>query len=104
MQEVAFRTRLKAGCEQEYDRVHAVIPDDLDGALRESGVRSWKIWRDGLDLFHVVEVEDYAQMRAFLEHHPANIPWQERINTLLDVADDYSSESVTIPQIWSLPS
>lgn len=104
MQEVAFRTKLKPGSEADYDREHAVIPADLDVALREAGVQSWKIWRDGLDLFHVVEVEDYAHMRAHLENHPANIPWQEKINQFLAVADDYSEGSGTIPQVWALPS
>lgn len=103
MQEVAFRTTVKAGCEADYDREHEVIPQDLDVALREAGVKSWKIWRDGVDLFHVVVVEDYAHMRAFLEEHPANIPWQEKINQYLAVQDDYSEDSGTIKQVWSLP-
>lgn len=103
MQEVAFRTTVKPGCEADYDREHAVIPAELDAALRAAGVQSWKIWRDGLDLFHVVEVEDYARMRAQLEHDPANLVWQEHINQFLAVADDYSRGSGTIPQVWSLP-
>ena len=104
MQEVAFRTQVKPGCEADYDREHAVIPADLDVALRDAGVKSWKIWRDGTDLFHVVVVEDYAHMRSFLEHHPANIPWQNHINQFLAQADDYSESSGSIPQVWSLPN
>ena len=52
MQTIALHTRLKAGREAEYERVHAVIPPDLDAALREAGVHEWRIWRDGQDLFH----------------------------------------------------
>nr|WP_212553968.1 L-rhamnose mutarotase [Tsukamurella paurometabola] len=40
---ITLHTRLKAGAEAEYDRVHAAIPADLDGALRAAGVRSWRI-------------------------------------------------------------
>ena len=70
MQRIALHTRLAPGREQEYEQVHAVIPEDLDKALREAGVHTWRIWRDGRDLFHVVEVEDYQHMRAFLREHP----------------------------------
>jgi L-rhamnose mutarotase len=103
MQRIALHTRLAHGKEEEYERVHAVIPTDLDAALREAGVRSWRIWRDGRDLFHVVEVEDYQRMRQLLRDHPANIPWQERMSQLLEVEDDYSGNDMGLHQVWELP-
>lgn len=103
MQTVALHTRLKADLESEYERVHAVIPSDLDSALREAGVRSWRIWRSGRDLFHLVEVDDYAAMRVQLRDHPANIPWQARMAELLEVEDDYSGNDSGIPLVWALP-
>jgi L-rhamnose mutarotase len=103
MQRIALHTRLAHGKEEEYERVHAVIPTDLDAALREAGVRSWRIWRDGRDLFHVVEVEDYQRMRHLLRDHPANIPWQERMSLLLEVEDDYSGNDMGLHQVWELP-
>jgi len=102
-QRVALHTRLKTGKEAEYESVHAVIPPELDTALREAGVHSWRIWRDGLDLFHVVEVDDYQAMRAFLRDHPANVPWQARMAELLDVEDDYSGGDSGIKPVWELP-
>ncbi|WP_309111195.1 L-rhamnose mutarotase [Saccharothrix sp.] len=103
MSEIALHTRLKPGCEEEYDRVHATIPSELDAALREAGVSSWRIWRSGRDLFHLVEVEDYAAMRAFLAEHPANVPWQARMAELLDVPDDYSGAAPDVRLVWELP-
>jgi L-rhamnose mutarotase len=103
VQRIALHTRLKPGKEQEYESVHAVIPVDLDAALREAGVHSWQIWRDGLDLFHVVEVEDYQHMRDLLREHPANVPWQARMAELLDVSDDYSGTDSGIRPVWELP-
>ncbi|MFE0025349.1 L-rhamnose mutarotase [Amycolatopsis sp. NPDC059021] len=102
-QRVALHTRLKPGKEAEYERVHAEIPAELDTALREAGVRSWRIWRDGLDLFHLLEVDDYAAMRAALRDHPANVPWQARMAELLDVEDDYSGGDTGIGLVWELP-
>lgn len=103
MDRIALHTRLKPGKEQEYERVHAVIPEELDAALRAAGVRSWRIWRDGLDLFHVVEADDYPAMRHALRAHPANVPWQQRMSELLDVADDYSGQDSGLNLVWELP-
>jgi len=103
MQRVALHTRLKPGREADYDAVHAVIPAELDAALREAGVRSWRIWRDGRDLFHVVEVDDYRRMRDALRDHPANVPWQARMAELLDVTDDYSGTDTGLRMVWELP-
>jgi L-rhamnose mutarotase len=103
MQRIALHTRLAPGKEAEYEQVHAVIPAELDAALREAGVRSWRIWRSGRDLFHVVEVEDYRHMRAYLRDHPANLPWQARMAKLLEVEDDYSGGDMGIPLVWEMP-
>lgn len=103
MQQIALHTRLKPGKETEYETVHATIPAELDEALRAAGVRSWRIWRDGRDLFHVVEVEDYQAMRAALRDHPANVPWQARMAELLEVEDDYSGGDSGLRPVWALP-
>ncbi len=103
MQRIALHTKLKPGREADYERAHAVIPAELDTALREAGVHSWEIWRDGPDLFHLVEVEDYQAMRKALADHPANIPWQAKMAELLDVRDDYSGNDLGIKKVWELP-
>lgn len=103
MERIALHTRLKKGREDDYDRIHATIPPELDAALREAGVHSWRIWRDGQDLFHVVEVEDYKAMRHALADHPANVPWQARMAELLEVQDDYSGNDSGLHKIWELP-
>jgi L-rhamnose mutarotase len=103
MQRIALHTRLAPGKEEEYERVHAVIPAELDTALREAGVHSWRIWRDGPDLFHVVEVEDYQRMRRLLRDHPTNVAWQARMAQLLEVQDDYSGEDTGLRRVWELP-
>lgn len=103
MERIALHTRLKPGKEEEYETVHAVIPAELDTALREAGVHGWRIWRDGLDLFHVVEVEDYRAMRDALRDHPANVPWQARMAELLAVEDDYSGTDSGLRLVWELP-
>lgn len=102
MELIALHTRLKPGKEADYDRVHASIPADLDAALREAGVRQWRIWRDGQHLFHLVEVDDYQAMRHALRDHPANVPWQARMAELLDVPDSYAGDDRGLPLVWQL--
>jgi L-rhamnose mutarotase len=101
MQRIALRTRLKADAVDEYEKVHAVIPEDLDAALREGGVHTWRIWRDGLDLFHYVEVDDYESLQRFLRDNPADQAWQARINLLLDA--DFDPEATGLRMVWELP-
>lgn len=101
--EIALHTRLKPGAEAAYERIHAVIPEDLDAALREAGVLSWRIWRDGPDLFHLVRVEDPVRMRRHLRDHPANAVWQRRMAELLDVPDAYDDDATGLRLVWTLP-
>lgn len=100
---IALHTRLKPGAEQESADAHAGIPAELEAALREAGVRNWRIWRSGQDLFHLIDVDDYRAMRHALAGHPANIPWQARVAELLEVEDDYSGNDSGIPLVWELP-
>jgi len=100
---IALHTRLKPGMEQEYADAHAGIPSELVEALKEAGVRNWRIWRSGQDLFHIVEVDDYQAMRMALADHPANVTWQARMAELLEVQDDYSGNDRGIPKVWELP-
>ncbi|MFI6479739.1 L-rhamnose mutarotase [Nonomuraea sp. NPDC050663] len=100
MQRLALRTRLRPGCEETYDAEHARIPADLEAAMREHGVHSWRIYRDGLDLFHVVEVDDYAALQEALRDHPADIAWQRRMNRLLD--GDFDKSSGGLALVWEM--
>lgn len=99
MQTIALHTRLKADKVEEYESVHAVIPPGLDSALRRAGVKSWRIWRSGQDLFHWVEVEDLAVMQASLATEPADQAWQPRIALLLE-----AESAGELPLVWELPT
>ncbi|MCZ9880961.1 L-rhamnose mutarotase [Arthrobacter sp. B2a2-09] len=108
METIALHTRLKQGRIEEYEAVHAVIPPELDAALRRAGVKSWRIWRDGHDLFHCVEVQDCAAMAASLATEPADEIWQGRISLLLEarkggIGSDAQSDN-GMSQVWELPA
>ncbi|MDT9592275.1 L-rhamnose mutarotase [Nocardioides zeae] len=70
---------LRPGQETAYETEHRVVPDELLTTLRGHGVRDWVIWRDGTDLLHLVDVDDYAALAAAIADDPANLRWQERM-------------------------
>ncbi|MCA5924524.1 L-rhamnose mutarotase [Curtobacterium oceanosedimentum] len=102
MQRILSRTRLRAGRESDYEQAHAAIPPALADRLRSAGVANWSIWRDGQDLVHLIEVEDYRAMRRALADDPVNADWQAVINPLLEADDDYSGDDDGIPLVWTL--
>src|SRR5579875_2473586 len=101
---VALHTRLAEGREAEYAEAHRHVPPALVDAIRGAGVQRWTIWRSGLELFHMIECDDYEAMLARLEALPANVAWQERMGELLETAHDYSDSGARaiLPTIWDL--
>ncbi len=104
MTRVALHTRVRADGIDEYEAAHREVPAELVAAIKSAGVSEWTIWRSGVDLFHVIDCDDYARLLASLEHLPVNIEWQERMAGYLDVVHDYSADGAasTLPIVWQL--
>ncbi|MGW3659334.1 L-rhamnose mutarotase [Streptomyces sp. NPDC005151] len=88
---IALHTKVRADRIEEYEAAHREVPTELTAAIRAAGATSWTIWRSGTELFHLIECEDYPRLLAELEQLPVNVAWQARMDELLDVAHDYSS-------------
>jgi L-rhamnose mutarotase len=67
---VGLRTRLKPGMEEAYEKAHTEVWPELLAAQREVGITRWLIFRDGSELFHAVECEDFERAVAALACHP----------------------------------
>ncbi len=87
---VALHTRVRADAIDAYEQAHREVPPELTAAIRAGGATEWTIWRSGVDLFHLIECDDYAALLASLETLPVNVVWQARMAGLLDVVHDYS--------------
>ena len=90
---VGLRTRLKPGMERDYASAHAAVWPELLAAQRALGIKRWLIFRDGLDLFHAIECEDYDRAIAELAKVPVNRRWQAEMARYAEVAHDYSGAS-----------
>ncbi|MFJ1796086.1 L-rhamnose mutarotase [Kitasatospora griseola] len=101
---VALHTRVRADRIAEYEAAHRDVPADLAAAIRAAGVTSWRIWRSGCDLFHLLECESYSRLLAELAHLPVNVAWQEKMGEMLDVNHDYSDTGTGagLPVVWEL--
>ncbi len=100
----ALHTRVRADRIAEYEQAHREVPVELTGAMRAAGCRSWTIWRSGVDLFHLIDCEDYGQLIAHLAELAVNQVWQERMGELLEVVHDYGGDAAdaALPVVWQL--
>jgi len=100
---VGLHTRLKPGAEAEYDALHQAVWPEVLAAIGAAGMTKWQIYRDGLDLFHYIECEDYERAIAELAELDVNRRWQATVAPLMEVAHDYSGRgSDRLPLIFAL--
>ncbi|MEU6547227.1 L-rhamnose mutarotase [Streptomyces sp. NPDC046859] len=100
---VALRTEVRTDRVDAYEAAHRDVPEELTDATRAAGATSWTIWRGGLDLFHVLECEDYGRLLAELEELPVDVARQARTARLLDVAHDHSRAGAGLPVVREPP-
>jgi L-rhamnose mutarotase len=91
--QVGLHTRLKPGVEARYEEYHRAVWPEVLQAIHRSGITKYVIFRDGLDLFHFIECDDYDRAIAELAKDPVNIRWQAEMAPMMAVAHDFSGES-----------
>jgi len=98
---VAIHTRLRpegiTGYEEAHDDIPAAIPD----LLRAGGCTAWTIWRNGVDLFHLVECEDWEALQAFMADKADDQAWQARVGQFRDFSLVGGDEPM--PVLFELP-
>ena len=90
---VGLHTRLKAGTEARYEEYHREVWLEVLAANRRAGVTKYVIFRDGLDLFHYIECEDFDRAIAELAKDPINLRWQAEMAPMMAAATDFSGEN-----------
>src|SRR5258708_27248683 len=92
-----------AGVEASYvEDPRGVWPDVLAG-IRKAGITKYVIFRDGLDLFHYIECDDYDRAIAQLAQSPLNQRWEAEMAPMTAVAHDFSGQGgARMPAIFEL--
>ena len=75
---VAFRLRIKAGKEAEYDAAHRNVWPALLSKLKEVGVSKYSIFRREQDLFLVMQVDDFDAAWRSLDKEMTHRRWRLR--------------------------
>lgn len=84
---VGLRTRLKPGFEEAYEIAHAEVWPELVAAQRELGIDHWLIFRHGVELFHVVQCDDFDAATDALSRLAIDQRWQSEMARYV-VTDD----------------
>jgi L-rhamnose mutarotase len=101
---VGLHTRLLPGAEAAYDELHRAVWPEVLALIREVGVTSWLIYRDGLEIFHTIDCDDYEAAIARLAAEPVNQRWQAEVAGLMETAHDHSGAgSDRMALIFELP-
>ena len=84
MPRVAFRLRIRAGKEAEYDESHRHVWPALLTRLKEVGISDYSIFRRDQDLFLVMRVDDFDAAWRSLDQDLTNIKWQQEMSKLFE--------------------
>ncbi len=98
---VALHSVLREGTEADYDREHRTVWPELADSLQRAGIDDWRIWRSGLNLFHLIETSDFDGAMLRLADDPVNERWQQHINVLVDHFET-GADGQTLQFVWSL--
>jgi L-rhamnose mutarotase len=100
---VGLHTRIKPGAEERYEEYHRAVWPEVVEEIRRAGISKYVIFRDGLDLFHFIECDDYDRAIAQIAKDPTSMRWEAEIATMMAVTHDFSGESSDrMRKIWEL--
>ena len=101
--QVGLHTRLRPGTEERYEEYHRAVWPGVLKAIRGVAIMKYLIYRDGLDLFHYIECDDYDRAIGDLATDPVNIRWQAEMAPVMAKAHDFSGKSSDrLPLIFEL--
>ncbi|MCU6709121.1 L-rhamnose mutarotase [Paenibacillus sp. J5C_2022] len=83
MERFSFVLQIDPANLETYLERHRNVDQDLLQAFRETGVRTYSIYYDNGRLYAYMEALNIKETLAMLEHHPANVKWQQFMSDLL---------------------
>jgi L-rhamnose mutarotase len=91
------------GAEQEYQRRHQQVWPEMLAELKAAGCRNYSIFRDGLQLFGYLEVDDLDRYRSYLAESAVATRWEAHMgDILLREVDPVTSFPPLLPEVFHL--
>lgn len=101
VQRVASLMRLKPGAEEEYERRHQAVWPELLDLLKQTGIRNYSIYRNGLDLYSYLEV-DSSERLDDLAQNPVMRRWWKHMEPLMEYNPDSTPQQTSLPEVFHL--
>jgi L-rhamnose mutarotase len=101
MEQIALYTRLNPGQEAAYEEFHRVVPSEIVEDLHARGVQDWRIWRRGLDLFHLVTVGNYEEFASSDPTNDTAAGWRDVVAPFLEINNEFAGSNTMRP-VWAL--
>lgn len=79
----AFHLTIRHGMEDEYERRHANVWDDMKKMLKVSGISNYSIFRDGTDVFGYWECDDLSRTLESVNSSEVNARWQAYMSDII---------------------
>ncbi|MBX3061405.1 MAG: L-rhamnose mutarotase [Anaerolineae bacterium] len=93
MQRIGFMMHILPGTEQEYERRHDEIWQEMLDLMRQAGVCNYSIFRHGTTLFNYLECPDWDEAVAIMGATTVRQRWVEYMNDLIVPVDDQTETS-----------
>src|SRR5690349_9639919 len=90
---VGLHTRLKPGAEDRYEEYHRAVWPEVVDAIRRAGITKYVIYRDGLDLFHHIECEDYDRATEEMGKDRPGMRWEGEIRRMMAARKTFTGRS-----------
>ena len=91
----AFHLTIRQGMEDEYDRRHGNVWNDMRKMLKDAGIYNYSIFRDGIHVFGYWECNDLGRTLEFVNSSEVNARWQEYMNdVIITSASERTSEGM----------
>ena len=103
MKRIAFKMKLKPGCEVEYQRRHDALWPELARVLRDAGLSDYSIFLDAetLTLFAVQKQTDHSTASE-LPQHPVVRKWWEHMADLMETHPDHAPVCGELKEVFHL--
>ncbi len=103
MQRIAFLMHLRPGTEAEYQRRHERVWPEMQAELKAAGCQNYSIFRDGLQLFAYLEVDDLDRYRVYLAQSAVAARWEAHMSDILiREVDPATSSPPLLPEAFHL--
>ena len=104
MARVAFKMKLHAGFEAEYQKRHDKLWPELEELLKTTGISEYSIFLDSEtnSLFSVLKAEDPSALNN-LPSKPVMQKWWDYMKDIMECHPDNSPVSISLKEVFYLP-